>query len=129
MAMNIAVDANRYVDYCRGLPEVTTVIRTASRIVMPFITLGEIRGGFRHGSRSRENERRLVEWIQAERVEIAFADENTTHIYADLFAMLRRQGTPIPTNDLWIAALVIQNDLILFSRDKHFDAIPHLARL
>jgi predicted nucleic acid-binding protein len=42
---------------------------------------------------------------------------------------MRRQGTPVPTNDLWIAALVLQHDLLLYARDRHFDVIPQLARI
>lgn len=46
-----------------------------------------------------------------------------------LFAVLRARGTPIPTNDLWIAPLVVEHDLILYARDKHFDHLPQLPRL
>jgi predicted nucleic acid-binding protein len=41
---------------------------------------------------------------------------------------LRRQGTPIPTNDLWIAALVLQHDLVLCARDRHFDHLPQITQ-
>jgi tRNA(fMet)-specific endonuclease VapC len=58
-----------------------------------------------------------------------FADEDSTHHYARLFRQLRRQGTPIPTNDLWIAALVVQHQLHLFARDAHFDHLPQIPRL
>ena len=50
-------------------------------------------------------------------------------IYAGLFAQLRRQGTPIPTNDIWIAALALQHNLALLSRDAHFDNLPQLRRV
>lgn len=58
-----------------------------------------------------------------------FADKETTHHYADLYLQLRHQGTPIPDNDLWIAALVVQHGLTLYSRDKHFHHLPQLPRL
>ena len=51
------------------------------------------------------------------------------HHYAHLFYQLRQQGTPIPTNDIWIAALTVEHGLALFSRDSHFDHLPQLARL
>ena len=57
-----------------------------------------------------------------------FADEQTTFHYARIFRQLREQGTPIPTNDIWIAALVQQHDLLLCSRDAHFDVLPQLGR-
>ena len=62
-------------------------------------------------------------------VEVFFADEQTTHHYANLYRQLRQQGTPIPTNDIWIAALVVQHDLALHARDKHFDFLPQLVRV
>jgi len=57
-----------------------------------------------------------------------YADEQTTHHYASVFAQLRRQGTPIPTNDIWIAAIVLQHDLALLTSDAHFSSLPQLAR-
>ncbi len=61
-------------------------------------------------------------------VSVLFSDEQTAHHYAAVFRQLRRQGTPIPTNDLWIAALVLQHDLVLHARDRHFDRLPQLVR-
>jgi tRNA(fMet)-specific endonuclease VapC len=129
MALNLAVDVNRYSDFFRGLEEAQRVISSAHRVVLPFVVVGELRGGFRRGSRSAENERQLVRFLQKDRVSVLFADEGTTHTYAALYAELRRAGTPIPTNDLWIAALVLQHDLVLFSRDRHFDKLPRLSRV
>jgi tRNA(fMet)-specific endonuclease VapC len=57
------------------------------------------------------------------------ADDQTTHHYAALYRQLRQTGTPIPTNDMWIAALVLQHSLVLCARDTHFDALPQLMRL
>jgi predicted nucleic acid-binding protein len=62
-------------------------------------------------------------------VSILFADEQTTHHYANVYRQLRMQGTPIPTNDIWIAALVLQHDLALCARDDHFDHLPQLVRV
>jgi tRNA(fMet)-specific endonuclease VapC len=57
-----------------------------------------------------------------------FADDQTTQQYASVYRQLRRQGTPIPTNDIWIAALVLQHGLTLHARDRHFDHLPQLLR-
>jgi tRNA(fMet)-specific endonuclease VapC len=62
------------------------------------------------------------------RVRIIYADEQTTHHYASVYRQLRKQGAPIPTNDMWIASLVLQHSLALFARDAHFDALPQLTR-
>ena len=127
--MNVALDTNRYVDFCRGAPEAVDVIQKARSICLPFVTLGELRAGFLCGRKSRENERALTRFLNSLRVSILYADEQTTHHYAALFRQLRIQGTPIPTNDLWIAALVMQHGLMLFARDQHFDALPQILRI
>lgn len=127
--MKIALDTNRYVDFCRGEKTAVDVLRGADRIYLPFVTVAELRAGFLCGSRTLENERTLARFLNSPRVEILAPDEQTTHHYARLFLQLRRQGAPIPTNDLWIAALVVQHDLILFARDNHFDCLPQIPRI
>jgi tRNA(fMet)-specific endonuclease VapC len=127
--MKVALDANRYVDLCRGIVEVVAQISEAERIYLPLIVLGELRAGFQAGSRARQNERILVQFLQSPRVRLLLPDEETTFQYASLFAQLRRQATPIPTNDLWIAALVIQHGLILLTRDEHFKHLPQMPQL
>lgn len=127
--MRIAIDTNRYVDFARGLPDAVEQFRRADEIVVPFVVLGELRAGFAGGGRTGENEANLIRFLASRRVALVFADEDTTHHYARLFQQLRRQGTPIPTNDLWIAALVVQHQLLLFARDLHFDHVPQIPRL
>lgn len=126
--MRIAIDTNRYTDLCRGLPEAVNPVMRADRVFMPFVVLGELRAGFQAGMRAKQNERLLTRFLNTPRVRLLLPDDQTTHHYAFLFGQLRRQGTPIPTNDLWIAALVIQHDLTLLARDDHFDHLPQLAR-
>ena len=127
--MRIALDTNRYVDFARGVPEAVEKIELADQVYVPFAVTAELRAGFIAGTRGRENEARLVEFINSPRVDVLLPDDGTSHHYARLYLQLRKQGTPIPTNDLWIAALVVQHNLYLFARDKHFDALPQLARL
>lgn len=88
--------------------------------------MGELRAGFAVGRRGAENERRLKEFIAKLGVDVLFADEATTHHYANLFRQLREAALPIPTNDLWIAALVVQHDLVLCSRGEHFRNLPQI---
>ena len=129
MALRLALDANRYTDFCRGLDAAVGPLRRASEIIMPFVVLAELRAGFRCGERSQHNERVLAHFLQSPRVGVLFPDEGTTHFYADLFSELRQAGTPIPTNDLWIAALAVEHGLTLFTRDKHFDRLPRVPRI
>ena len=126
--MIIAIDTNRYRDFCEGVPEVIERFRMAERIVLPFPALAELRAGFACGTIARRNESVLNTFLNRPRVGVLFADEQTTFHYARTFRQLREQGTPIPTNDIWIAALVQQHNLLLYSRDRHFEVLPQLAR-
>jgi tRNA(fMet)-specific endonuclease VapC len=129
MAIRLALDGNRYSDFCRGDPAAIGVLDNAEIIAFPFIVLGELRGGFRSGVHNLKNERTLAEFIQRKYVSILYADHETTHLYGMIYADLRQKGTPIPTNAMWIAALVMQHGLTLYSRDRHFErlAIPLIS--
>ena len=127
--MNLLIDTNRYCDADKGEPDVVQVFRSADRIVVPFVVLAELRFGFLNGTKTAENEKKLQRFLASPRVEIQFPDARTTHEYARLILQLRKQGTPIPTNDVWIAALAIQHDLMLYARDTHFDHLPQLPRI
>ena len=126
--MRIAIDTDRYVDFARGLADAVNRLRTAEQILVPLIVVRKLRTGFLAGSRAPENEAGLARFLNSPRVDVLLADEDTTHHYARLFHHLRRQGTPIPTNDIWIAALVVQHQLYLFARDAHFDHLPQIPR-
>jgi len=126
--VRILLDANRYRDFCDGAPEAVERMQAAERVCMAFVTLAELRAGFLAGTAGRPNERTLALFLNRPRVRILWPDEQTTHHYARLFLQLRKQGTPIPTNDIWIAALAVQHDLFLFSRDAHFERLQQLPR-
>jgi len=106
-----------------------TLLEEAETVVVPFIVLSELRARFVHGRRQAENERTLRRFLLKDAVHVLFADHQTTHHYAALFLQLRKQGTPIPTNDIWLAALVLQHNLVLHARDKHFDQLPQVIRV
>ena len=127
--MRLALDTNAYSDAARGEESAVDVLATADRVYVPFVVLGELRAGFAVGTKGRRNEAMLARFLDSPRVETLFADEQTTHHYARLFSHLRKKGTPVPTNDLWIAALVVQHDLQLLSRDAHFEKLPQVARI
>ncbi|MBN2565090.1 MAG: PIN domain-containing protein [Candidatus Eisenbacteria bacterium] len=92
------------------------------------MTVAELRAGVFCGTLARKNEAVLERFLCARRVSVLFPDEDTTRQYAVLYRQLREQGTPIPTNDIWIASLVVQHRLRLVSRDAHFDALRQLLR-
>ena len=127
--MKLALDTNRYRDFARGETSVAETIEMADEVWLPFIVLGELRAGFAVGSQGARNEAVLQRFLMKPGVGILYADEQTTHHYANVYRQLRKQGTPIPTNDIWIAALVLQHSLVLSARDAHFDALPQLTRV
>lgn len=124
--MNIALDTNAYSDYARGDPRRVRVLQAAARIHMPLFTLAELKAGFLRGTRVRQNEALLLRFFRSPRVNLLLPDEQTANHFAFLDQQLRRQGTPIPVNDLWIAALVIQHGLILCTSDAHFSHLPQI---
>jgi tRNA(fMet)-specific endonuclease VapC len=105
------------------------LLETAETVVLPFVVVGELRAGFVLGRRHAENERVLRQFLLKDGVNVLFPDDQTTHHYSSVYRQLRKQGTPIPTNDMWLAALVLQHNLALHARDKHFDHLPQLVRV
>ena len=126
--MKVLLDTNRYRDFCEGNQEALGVIQRVRLVYLPFVVLAELRAGFLCGTLARRNEKSLTLFLNSPRVRVLLADEETTHHFARIFAQLRLQGTPIPVNDIWIASLAVQHDLLLFSRDRHFDSLPQVAR-
>ena len=127
--MRLILDTTAYREAAEAAPRAVEILRRAEEVYIPFVVLGELRAGFAVGSLGKKNESKLTQFLSSPRVRILLADEQTTHHYAALFAQLRRQGTPIPTNDLWIAALAVQHDLPLLSSDQHFIHLPQILRL
>jgi tRNA(fMet)-specific endonuclease VapC len=127
--MRLALDTNRYVDLCKGVEGTVALVSTAEAVLIPFVVVAELRAGFAFGKRAAENERVLRRFLLKDGVDVLYADEQTTHYYAAAYRQLRLQGTPIPTNDLWIAALVLQHNLQLHDRDRHFAHLPQIVRV
>lgn len=127
--MRILIDSNRFIDFCAGDPAVVDAFEQAALLVVPFIVLAEIRVGAHSVKRGDAQVRVLGELLQQPGVRVAHSSDTTAHHYAALYARLKKAGTPIPTNDLWIAALAIEHSLVLYTRDAHFDRIPSIPRL
>jgi predicted nucleic acid-binding protein len=103
------------------------LLRTAHEIHLPLIVLAELLAGFAAGSRAQKNGEELARFMASPRVHLMKPDEKTARHYADVFVALRKLGIPIPTNDLWIAALARQHRLPLLSFDAHFGAVQGLT--
>lgn len=124
--MQLLLDTNTYAELARGNTAVLSKIRRATQVFMTFVTLGELRAGFAAGSKTQQNEKILQKFLASPRVRIVFADNETTHYYAKIYSQLRKSGTPIPSNDLWIAALSMQYGLPLYTLDGHFKKVESI---
>lgn len=126
--MRVALDTNKYTDLCRGESALKHLLEHAETIALPLPVVAELRAGFAMAIRGAENEAVLQRFLLKRGVYMLLPDEQTTRVYAELYRQLRMQGTPIPTNDLWIASLCVQHELSLVSRDEHFGRLPQLRR-
>lgn len=124
--MAICLDTSAYSAFKRGRESVVEAVATSDRIVLPAIVLGELLAGFRAGSRESANREELGRFLASPRVSRASVDEETAERYAEILLHLRKQGTPIPTNDVWIAAVSMQHGLVLHTTDPHFDRVPQV---
>jgi tRNA(fMet)-specific endonuclease VapC len=123
---NVLIDTNIYTYALRGDPETVSVLQQATEIAICSISIGELLSGFKGGNREKENRKELEEFLDAPRVQIYRVDEDTAEFYAEILNDLREKGTPIPTNDIWIASVAFQHGLKLFSKDQHFKNISGL---
>ena len=122
----ILVDTNAYTAFKRGDPDAVAVLQAASVIAVGAVVLGELRGGFAAGVKRERNDRELDAFLALPQVAVLPVDAGTADHYAAVYAALRTAGTPIPTNDLWIAATALQYGLRLFTLDGHFAQVAGL---
>ena len=127
--MRICLDTSAYSHFRRGAPEAVRTVTRAPWVGVPVIVLGELRVGFRLGSRTIENEERLGEFIAEPVVTVLDVDDEAAAHYADIVVELRRGGTPLPTNDIWIAALAAREGATVVTTDGHFSRIGRIGSL
>ena len=108
-------------------PSALEIVARAARLAVPVIVLGEYRLGIAQSRHRATYENWLREWVSS--VTVLDIDDETSRSYAVIGLELKKKGKPIPSNDLWIAALCRQHSLSLLSRDRHFDLVPGLRRI
>jgi predicted nucleic acid-binding protein len=121
------VDTNALSAAADGDSNVIAVLARADQMVIPVIVLGE----YRYGIARLRNRASHESWLTGLLQDCLVLDitEPTTQYYAEIILELKRKGKPIPTNDLWIAALCRQHSLPLLSRDRHFDLVAGTKRI
>jgi tRNA(fMet)-specific endonuclease VapC len=125
--VGLILDTNALSAVVDGDPRVEAQFNAAPAIAIPVVVLGEYRFGVLQLKRREQHEAWLYEHLKL--YDILSITEETAEFYADLRLELRRAGTPIPSNDLWIAALSRQHRLPVLSRDLHFDLVKGLRRV
>ena len=125
--MKIMLDTTAYVGFKRNVIEIVEFIVGAESILFSPIVLGELMFGFRNGSLFKENMNDLNRFLQHEAVELAQIGDLTSDRYSRIAAQLKLRGTPIPTNDIWIAAQTMEHGVELITSDRHFEKIPGLV--
>jgi tRNA(fMet)-specific endonuclease VapC len=129
MAMKkVLIDTNIYSLAMKGDDGVVDAIRSIDRIGFSSISIGELYSGFKGGNREIENRGELDIFLDSPRVVVRPVDDVTADFYATILNELKSAGTPIPTNDIWIAATAFQYGYQLYSNDNHFSLVPGLVR-
>ena len=124
---HILIDTNASVAFIkRGDAEAVEILRHADQIGMSTAGLGELLSGFAAGRRETENWRELGAFLDSARVKLLPVEADTAEFYSRVYLALRRKGKPIPTNDLWIAATVLQHGAAVFSHDQHLHEVDRL---
>lgn len=121
------LDTSAYAAFLRDHAGVKTAVQQASEIFLNAIVLGELRSGFLKGTRPKQNHERLEQLVASPRCHTIPIDEDTAERYALIHDYLRRRGTPVSPNDLWIAASATQHGLRILTLDGDFDRIPHVV--
>lgn len=125
---NILLDTNCYSAYLSGDERVLNVLVEAESVYMSIFVLGELFAGFRGGSKMQQNLNYLKRFLAKKTVKILDATMETAEIFGDLKEKLKKNGSPIPINDVWVAAHALETSSVLITYDAHFQNITGLRR-
>jgi tRNA(fMet)-specific endonuclease VapC len=113
----------------RGDPGIVELVDRAAWIGVPSVALGELHAGFLAGRHTERNEDELERFLRHPVVEELVVNDDVARIYAEIVLSLRKKGTPLPTNDIWIAASAARAGATLLAYDAHFAAIERIGVL
>ncbi len=121
------LDTDAYSQWKRGHRGVHRRLQAASRIYFSAVVAGELLSGFRRGSRFEQNMESLRSFLGRHRVEFLPVSLRTSDRYSRIAASLRARGTPIPTNDIWVAAHTFETGSELLTFDGHYERVGGLV--
>ena len=125
--MRLLLDTNAYTALMRGDAATARHVRDAEHVVMSAIVVGELLYGFRHGSRFGKNRKQLEGFLRESYVDFLPVTMLTCERFSSVASQLRRAGTPIPSNDIWIGAHALETGAHVLSSDSHFANVTGLA--
>ena len=125
--MKVLLDTNAYTALFRGHPGVVARVRRAEQVLISVVVAGELLFGFRNGSRFETNNAELEDFLASPYVTLLPVTMVTADRFGRIAASLRRNGTPLPTNDIWIAAQAMESGADLLSFDGHFAHVDGIA--
>ncbi len=125
--VNLVLDTSAYSHFRTGHPVVHRHMTTADAVALPATVLGELHAAFKLGGRERENEAGLSTFLEEPFVRTLTIGPDTARHYGTIFASLRRAGTPIPLNDIWIAASTLEHGGHLLTFDRDFERVENLS--
>jgi predicted nucleic acid-binding protein len=123
------LDTVAYSHFKRGESRIADLLDRAVWIGVPVIVLGELFAGFEQGSNRSRNLAQLDEFLSAPVVEVLPVDRDVAETFGEIIADLRRQGRPIPVNDIWIAATCARAGATLITWDAHFRSVSRVSSL
>ena len=118
------VDTNAYAQLLGGDERVLDVLGEAETVYMSAVVVGELLAGFRGGSRLRENRAQLSRFLQQPTVRPLEVSAETAEVFGQIKDTLKRAGTPIPMNDVWLSAQAIETGSVIVTFDRHFVVVP-----
>ena len=122
----ILLDTNAYSEFLIGDEAMHEAIENADLVLMSTFVLGELFAGFKGGNREQVNKQILQKFRKKAKVQVISASAETAEIFGEIKHALRKAGTPIPTNDVWIAAHAFEAGAVLVTYDRHFKQVAGL---
>ena len=124
----ILLDTNAYTAFLTGDERVLNALTEAETAFLSAIVIGELYAGFCGGNRLKENKALLARFLQKSNVRVLDVTAETGEVFGQIKNELQKAGTPIPLNDVWLAAQAMETGSVIVSFDAHFDQVSGLRR-